>query len=417
MAGRRRCGRRRGWSEWTGAGENAVKTLFLSPRQCDPPDTGAKLREYHLARQLSLRGEVDLLAFHAGLPFAPSYCRRAETLSRPSRYTPGKIAAGLLSSQPLSLLNYHSSEMAAAVERTVVGTVYDTIVVESVHMASYRHLLSRATGRPLIVYNWHNIESELMERFAANTSNLAKKLYAQVTAGRLRRLEGELCRSAVGHVVCSERERTAVLASYPGARVAVVRNGVDLAAFGGAGTEAGQRRRVLFVGAMDYYPNIAAVEFFARQHWPGLQAAHPELRFTIVGSNPVETVRSLSGLPGVEVTGTVAEVTSFYREAAVVVVPLLEGGGTRLKIVEAMAAGVPVVSTPAGAEGIEVEGGKQLLLLAPEEDWAAAIGGLLADSARAQRLAEEGREFAAGRYGWDRIGAEFAAILEQWRRA
>jgi glycosyltransferase involved in cell wall biosynthesis len=391
-----------------------MRVLFFSPRPCYPADTGAKLREYHLLRQLSRSMQVDLLAFETTGAFTLPFCGRVKTVPRPPRYTPGKLLKGVFSQLPVSVWNYYSAEMAAALKELLTTARYDAIILESIHMAGYRGELKQWGAGALLVYDWHNIESELMERYAGQTNSTGRKVYARYTARLLRRLEGEILAGEDGHIVCSGREETWVKATAPRARVGVVRNGVDTTVYAGDARLAPGRNRILFVGSMDYHPNVEAVRYFASRVWPGLRAARPELIFTVVGSNPGPQVRELAQQEGIEVTGTVPRVEPYYEEAAAVVVPLFEGGGTRLKIVEAMAAGVPVLSTRLGAEGIAVTDGKDVLFCDADEDWMERIVQLLNQPERWIALGMAGRKLAEEQYDWQSIGTQFAKLLGGW---
>jgi len=164
---------------------------------------------------------------------------------------------------------------------------------------------------------------------------------------------------------------------------------------------------------MDYRANIDAVTHFAREVWPQLRERHPQLIFTIVGREPAPEVRRLAGLPGVEVTGTVEDVRPYYYDALLAVIPLRVGGGSRLKILEAMAAGVPVVSTRLGAEGIEVKDGKNIVLADTGDELQSAINNLVIDEERRRELAAGGRALVLAQYDWSRLGA---ILVDTYRR-
>lgn len=388
--------------------------LFFSPRPCFPADSGAKLREYHLLRQLSRDMQVDLLAFETTGPFDLPFGGQVRTVPRPPRYTFGKLLKGVATGMPVSVWNYYCPLMAATLDEMLAARRYDAIVLESIHMAGYRKQLREQARGALLVYDWHNIESELMERYAGQTPSLPRKLYASYTAKLLRRLELEVLNEDTAHVVCSAREEAWVAQQTANRKVRVISNGVDTTMYEQDAVLTAARNRILFVGSMDYHPNVVAVRYFASRVWPGLRAVRGDLKFTIVGSNPGPQVRELATEQGIEVTGTVPRVEPYYNEAAVVVVPLFEGGGTRLKIVEAMAAGVPVVSTRMGAEGIEVRDGETIVFREDGEDWVGAITGLLADVERWSRIGQAGRTLARERYDWQSIGSQFAVQLNQW---
>jgi glycosyltransferase involved in cell wall biosynthesis len=201
--------------------------------------------------------------------------------------------------------------------------------------------------------------------------------------------------------------------------VMVVENGVSLEQFAELAKGCGDRRlwakrhRILYVGSMDYHPNIDAVLYFADEIWPALQRQLPSAVFTIVGRNPPEKVRALAGRTAIEVTGTVPDVRPYYREALVAVVPLRMGAGTRLKILEAMAAGVPVVSTELGADGLAAQPGLHLELAKLPQDFCSLITEMRDNYPRWRELSNAGRQLAEARYDWNVIGAKLIeAYLE-----
>jgi glycosyltransferase involved in cell wall biosynthesis len=179
------------------------------------------------------------------------------------------------------------------------------------------------------------------------------------------------------------------------------------------------RRDLLFVGSMDYHANIDAAVRFATDLWPLVRERLPGFRFVIVGRSPTPAVQALAKMPGVVVTGTVEDVRPYYRNALAEVVPLRVGSGTRLKILEAMAAGVPVISTRLGAEGLEVSNGRDILLAETPEDLLGAIQALTNSPERRQSIAAAGRETVGSRYDWPILGAKLfeihCAARERWR--
>ena len=400
-----------------------MRILFLSPRQSLPARSGAKLREYHFLRALGRSAELTYLYFGDpgtqpltvdDLPF----CREVVRVPRPPAYGPAKIAAGLLGRWPLPILNYSSREMRAAVAAAMRKRDFDIIHLDSIHMIRYALAAIERKSSPRVIYNWHNIESEAMRRYSATIPSQARRWYAGQTATKLERLESGILHSAFGHIVCSEREREHLRSIAPGARITVVENGVDTGYFAGAGEGPVASRRIVFVGAMDYFPNSEAAIFFANRIWPHVRNRLNGAELTIVGANPGAAVLALGELPGVKVTGMVPDVRPFYRDALAAVVPLRTGGGTRLKILEAMAAGVPVLSTPLGAEGLEVVDGENILLVdaGDAEGWADRLVSLGDSPARRAQLIAAGLRLVRGRYDWEILGAKLRATYEDWFR-
>jgi glycosyltransferase involved in cell wall biosynthesis len=369
---------------------------------------------------LALRTELTYLHFadpgappltRADLPF----CREIVSIPKPDSYGPAKLLRGVTGRWPLPILNYTSEEMRSAVRRLVDSTHYDAIHLDSIHMMRYA-----STQRGRVIYNWHNIESEALRRYAAAVTSAPRRWYALQTAAKLELLEREMLQKAFGHVVCSARERDRLLQIASKARIAVIHNGVDMQYFASAGAGTSARRNLVFVGAMDYYPNTEAAASFTQLIWPRVRAKMPDTRLLIVGANPGASVRALAGVPGVEVTGTVTDVRPYYRDALAAIVPLRTGGGTRLKILEAMAAGVPVISTPLGAEGLEVTPGKDILIagLDDAEQWAGHVLRVSEPTDETRKaLVSAALELTQARYNWETLGQTLWETYQDWLRS
>jgi glycosyltransferase involved in cell wall biosynthesis len=429
--------------------------LYFAQRECWPPDTGQKLRNYYLARELARRAFVTYLGFSenggrgglrrgASVINAPGsslaanvqsarppaniedFCQRVVNVPRGRGNTLLKIMRGAVGRKPLPALNYKTPVMTRQLEQLLEGQNFDLVQVESIHLAEYLPVIRAARRRPFTVCDWHNVESELMWRYSERAPTIAHRFYAKITARRLEEMELRMLRDFDAHTVVSERDRARLLELAPWAKVQVIENGVDTEYYSdpeieqayaawratearsahadGAGPGSGRRRRAVFVGSMDYYPNVEAVVRFAREIWPNVCERNPGLIFTIVGRNPAPAVLALTNIYGIEVTGTVPDVRPYYREAMASVVPLRMGAGSRLKILEAMAAGVPVVSTRLGAEGLEVKNGQNIILADTQDEIADALVGASTGDQRWRRLADAGREQARARYDWSAIG-------------
>jgi len=396
-----------------------MRILFLSPRLCLPLLTGARIREYYLARALAAHAEVTYVSFvQPGFPEPEAgeleFFREVVLVPLLGRYGLRKIVRGLTGRQPLSVLNYTTDEMKSALAEIAARSRFDLIHLDSCHMVEYVQLIETVWQGPArTVYDWHNIESELMRRFAANVDSLPKRVYADLTATRLARLEKRILGSGYGHVVCSTREKEKLLAVAPVARIAVIENGVDTERFTPV-AEAAPRQRLVYVGAMDFHANIDAVGWFVRHAWPAIHQRFPEWRLTLIGSNPSPAVRELAGEPNVEVTGTVPDVVPYYRDALAAVVPLRTGGGTRLKILEAMAAGVPVVSSRQGAEGLAVTPGRDIEIVDDDGGWLPALTAIATEPGLWSARAQAGLALARARYDWRLLGERTYEAYRSW---
>jgi sugar transferase (PEP-CTERM/EpsH1 system associated) len=401
-----------------------MRVLQFAPRVCWPLDTGAKLRNYHLAHVLAQRTRVTLLAFNDhGEPSTKIENRYEKIIivKRDAAYTFAKVLRGLWGRTPLPVLNYTTNSMKKALESILNEKDFDIVQVESIHLMDYLPIIRAARNRPLVTCDWHNIESELMLRYSEREPNLLRKAYAGKTARLMSEFERRATREFDAHVVVSERDAERLRALNPDARIFVIENGVDTAYYSDAQIEnaaaarndALGRNRIVFVGSMDYHANIDGVVNFAREVWPRVRDRQPGLVFTIVGRDPAPEVRELARIPGIEVTGTVPDVRPFYREAIAAIVPLNVGGGSRLKILEAMAAGVPVVSTTLGAEGLAVQPGENILIADTSGQLAAAIISVVENESQRQHLRAAGRALISDRYDWSRLGASLFAAYEE----
>jgi glycosyltransferase involved in cell wall biosynthesis len=400
-----------------------MRILFLSPRQSLPARNGAKLREYHFLQALGQSAELTYLYFAdpgtqpltvEDLPF----CREVVGVPRPPAPGAVKAVRGILGRWPLPILNHSSPEMTAAVATAMARREFDIIHLDSIHMFRYALAVRDRMGSARAIYNWHNIESEAMSRRSATIPSLARRWYAEYTGRKLERIERDILQSAFGHVVCSERERDQLRLIAPAARIAVIENGVDTGHFAECGEARVTGHRIVFVGAMDYFPNADAAIFFANRIWPHVRNRLEGAELTLAGKNPSAAVLALRELPGVTVTGTVPDMRPVYHGALAAVVPLRSGGGTRLKILEAMAAGVPVISTPLGAEGLEVADGEHVLLVDANdaEGWADRVVSLAESPARREKLTAAGLRLVESRYDWEMLGAKLLATYEGWAR-
>jgi glycosyltransferase involved in cell wall biosynthesis len=255
----------------------------------------------------------------------------------------------------------------------------------------------------------HNVEAEIWRRHAETESNPIKKRLYGVEFNKMLRYEQQAVRRFHHVIAVSENDRDLMSAWVDKSRISVVPTGVDLQQYQPEISPRAVGPLVMFVGAMDWEPNADAVEYFCQKIWASILAQVPSARFRIVGRNPIRRVQRLAS-DSVEVTGSVPNVVDHLRAAAVVVVPLRVGGGTRLKIYEAMAAGKAVVSTSIGAEGLDVHDGTDVMLADDPGAFAQATIVLLRDADLRRAYEREAARLAA-KYDWSAIGERFADVL------
>jgi glycosyltransferase involved in cell wall biosynthesis len=399
-----------------------LRLLYFAPHQALPINTGGRLRDYQLARQLGARCSVTFAEMRHGREERRKSSGQfglesVITLNKGRTYSPSKILRGLVGPIPVTVLNCWSPRMASQLTDAFRSYQFDSVQVEGVHLMEYLPVIHKTFGTREIVIDWHNIESELMWRYAGTPLDRFKKLAARRTAILIERAEERLLNACATHTVTSERERQKLLARRPGANIKVVPNGVDVTYYSSdemarATSQSGgdhSEKTIVFVGSMDYHANVDAVMWFSRTIWPEIAKKYPDCHFTIVGRDPGTEVRSLAS-DRIQVTGTVDDVRPFYAAAVVAVVPIRSGGGTRLKILEAMAAGVPVVSTRLGAEGIDAEHDNHILLADSIPEMTAAIIRIISSPELRSRLVAAARTLVVDRYDWSVIGEQLYRI-------
>jgi sugar transferase (PEP-CTERM/EpsH1 system associated) len=405
-----------------------MKLLLLTPQLPYPPRQGTSIRNYNLLAQLARRHDVDLISFLApGDELAEdsllhALCGRIATVHQPQRSTRRRARDTLLAPLPDMALRLESPAMRAQVEEWARGGPeggYDLVQAEGIEMAQYGLLAAEVSGAAFVFDN-HNCEYKLQQRNAftdlsdwRHPKRLLAGGYSVVQWRKLRRYERDVCRAATAVVAVSAADRAALLELDPGLDVTVVSNGIDLAYYdedydGDGGVElpgAGAPAPVLlFTGKMDYRPNIDAMLWFGLKVLPLIRERCPGVRLQIVGMNPHPRLDVLRGDPSVEITGAVPDVRPYLRAAAVYVVPLRVGGGTRFKALEAMACARPIVSTSLGVEGLGAENGRELLLADRPDIFADAVLVLLRDEGKLRRyLGAQARRFVEERYRWETI--------------
>ncbi len=406
---------------------DSLRLLYFAPKECWPPSTGGQLRNFYLARELAAAGErvtylgfsdnrarhaqdADTYQFENRNPVG-EWCEQLITVPLDSSYSAAKLARGLLGRTPLPVLNYTTPAMQTALKQLLDERDFDIVQVQGLHLADYLPIIRAARSRPVVICDWHNVESELMLRYGEQMKDLPRRLYARATAQRMADMEKRILHEFDAHLAVSERDKAQLMALSPNAPVYVIENGVNVEYYSPkAGQEELPRHRVVFIGSMDYHANIEAVTHFARDVWPQVFAKFPHLIFTIVGRNPPPDVTVLAQSPGIEVTGRVRDVRPYCRESIAAVVPLRIGGGSRLKILEAMAAELPIVSTELGAEGLNVIHGENILLAESDEEFDAALSEICTNSDLRQKLTTGGLQMVQENYDWPVIGARLREV-------
>jgi glycosyltransferase involved in cell wall biosynthesis len=393
-----------------------VRILWVKANKLLPVHSGGDIRSFHIARQLARKHELTFLSYYDGSP-DPTYDQQlAEHFPAAVCVCTGKIESSTLA-RTADYLAHLPSQLPYAVGRFGSAGVRQKLsdwFQERRFDVAICDFLDAAVNFPAdltipSVLFQHNVESEIWRRHSATESNPLKRRMYALEFRKMARYE----RNAVNkfrHVIAvSEHDRRLMETWVEPSRITVVPTGVDLAHYRpDPGSKPGPV--VVFVGAMDWEPNVDAMEYFCDEIWPSVTARVPAAKLLIVGRNPGDRVLRLAS-DSVQITGRVPSVAEHLRDASVVVVPLRIGGGTRLKIYEAMAAGKAVVSTSVGAEGLDVHHGQDIVLADRQQSFADAVVALLGDENLRNKYERAAAELAA-QYDWSVIGDKFGQVLE-----
>jgi sugar transferase (PEP-CTERM/EpsH1 system associated) len=393
-----------------------MKILWMKSDFLHPTDRGGQIRSLETLRRLHSRHEIHYLAYvqkedHEGPSRATEYCSFVYPVPFfvPPRTSPSfyvQLLRNLVSAYPLAVQRYSSSAMQHTVRHVLSKHNFDAIVCDFVAMAPNMPDLSRC------VLFQHNVESMIWQRHADHAPDALRRSYFRSQARRMLRYEKQACRRAAHVIAVSEVDADCMRSLYGVSRISVVPTGVDLDYFLAPPTVT-RGSDLVFVGAMDWLPNIDGARFFTQEVLPLIRRRRPDCSLVLAGRSPTQEIRGLAEAdPLIRVTGTVPDIRPYLWGASASIVPLRIGGGTRLKIYESMAAGTPVVSTRVGAEGLPVQNGEQLFLADDPSGFAERCLELLEQPSLAERISGAARRMVTAEFSWDRVSRRFEDIIE-----
>ncbi len=398
-----------------------MEILLLSPDNPFPSESGAAIRNYGIIRGLHGAGHrVTLLTFSdnaldPGTNPLFQYCADVHSRPIPQRSKADRIVSLLASRRADMEDRLKSAAFGQKLAAILDSRAFDIIQFSGIELGSYLPVIGLKKGRAKIVYDALNAEAELQRLIyqldRKRPSRLHTALYSAVQARRLARYERNLCRSVDAVIAVSQEDRS-LLESYGGSSVYVMPSGIFVDDYESRSGKGRADNQLVFTGKMDYRPNVDAVEWFCDSILPVLLQRHPALKLIIVGRNPHPRIQALADGNHVSVTGWVESVLPYLQAATLFVLPMRMGSGTRLKILEAMAAGCAVVSTSLGASGLHGSMREAIEIADGADRFAHAISSLLSDMDRRGALGARAREQVRAHYDWSALMRHLLSAYE-----
>jgi glycosyltransferase involved in cell wall biosynthesis len=409
-----------------------MKILWLSHLVPYPPKGGVLQRSYHLLHQVSLYHEVDLLAFNQKDLMAPlvqdldqgikdahkhlsSFCQRVEFFDIPSDKSnlskKGLAFKSLFTEYPYTLNWLLSEKFNQRIKELVETEGYDFIHFDTISLAPFKSVC----GDVHTSLDHHNIESHMLFRRAEKESNLLKRWYFIQEGKRLEKFEKIYCPQFSFNFTCSDVDTDRLRSISPSSQVHTIPNGVDVNYFNPEPEDI-KVNSLLFVGTLSWYPNIEAVNFIAKEIWPLLKSISPKLTFDIIGANPPDSIKLLAEKdPNFHVHGFVDDIIPYFKRAKCYVCPIKDGGGTKLKIIDALSMGMAIVADPIACEGINVKNNVSVLFAETANEYIKSIKLILEQDALREDLQKNARKLAVDSYSYNKIGLKLTSLFNKYR--
>ncbi len=409
-----------------------TRVLFLTPELPYPANQGASIRNLNILLGLSPRYELDLLS-QTSSPVSSipeslqEVCSRAEYIQAPNRTTSRRFFDLITKVEPDLALRLYSTRFLARLTEILREAVmteagngfYEIVQIEGLELAFSIPAIRTASPESKIVYDAHNYETEI-QRMALETDVRSWKrwpgaIYSYLQLLKLRRYEKWVVSEADWTVTVSEPDKQKLQAMNPTAHFTVIPNSIDIQSIRFGRYDTVYNVDLVFVGKMDYRPNVDAVSWFTEEIWPRIRVVYPGTTMAIVGQKPHPKLDFIKGIPGITVTGKVPSVMPYLNGAKIVVAPFRIGSGSRLKIIEAMAAKKAIVSTRIGAQGFDVKSDYHLILSDTADDFAQSVCRLLENPNERDFLGENAGMFA-DKYDWRQVVPLFEEIYRRLKK-
>lgn len=402
-----------------------MKILWLSHFVPYPPKGGCFQRSYNLLKVVAQKNDVHLVALRHKASTHPEsemkkakeelekFCRKVfiidvSSFSGINLYI--MALKSIFTSDPLTVNLFKSNEMRNIIRKLDKEFKYDLAHYDTISLVEY---LDDIGNIPKFLTH-HGIESFMMKRRVGNEPNILKKMFFSLEANKLHEYEKNNCYKFDVNIVVSEDDKSMLKEISPFSRIEVVENGVDVNFFLPKEKHI-NTNRLIFAGRLDQYSNMDALSFFCLRVWPLIKERFPEMRLTIIGMNPPQKLLELAeNDKRIEFLGYVDDVRPFFSEATISICPIRDGGGTRIKILDAMAMGMPIVSTAIGCEGLDVTPGKDVLIANSPNEFVDRIEKIVTDEEIRKNLSVVARKTAENKYSWDINGEKLNGFYAEF---
>ena len=397
-----------------------MKILWLKTELLHPVDKGGKIRSYHLLKQLKANHQITYLTLDDGaappnaIDDASEYCHDLIRIPHATRekFSAGfyaELAVNMASSLPYAIRKYKSVQMTSAIEEVTQKQNFDVVICDFLAPAVN---LPAKSQTPVVLFQ-HNVEAEIWRRHYEVQTNAVKKRYLYWQWRKMQKFERSACQRMDRVIAVSEADAQMMERDYGLKKVYDIPTGVDVDFFKPNGAASPRPNSLVFTGSMDWLPNEDAINYFTQQVFPLIRKSVPDVSLTVVGRNPSRKLQELGQRESsITVTGRVDDVRPYMEKAAAYVVPLRIGGGTRLKIYEALAMEKPTISTTVGAEGLDIKNGEHILLADSPADFANAVVRVFQEPAFAKQLGSQAAQTVRERFSWHKVAVEFDSICQ-----
>lgn len=396
-----------------------MKILWVKAGGLVPPDTGGKIRSFHILRELARQHSVTFFSYYASLANDPHPDLKntfdrvvCVPLQLPAPKSPAELLEygfRLFSSQPYGITKYCRSEARKRLQNLLQEEHYDVIVCDFIYAAG---IIPWDWPTPKVLFT-HNVEATIWRRHYEVATNPVWKSISRWEWRKMEAAERRYLHHADRVLAVSQTDMNAFASFLDPAKIKVIPTGVDVEYFEPRSVDE-TPNSLVFTGSMDWLPNEDGILYFADSIFSMVKQRIPEVSLEVVGRKPSRKLQAVAeAQENIRLTGWVDDIRPFLAKGAVCIVPLRIGGGTRLKIFEAMAMGKAVVSTSVGAEGLPVQNGENVILADKPLDFAQAVVRLLQDAAERRRLGQAARSLVVERYSWRRVAEGFASTLQE----